>query len=138
MVSIDLPSEIICKVVNGGTISNRKGVNVPGVSLSMPYISEKDYDDLVFGVEQEVDFIAASFTRSAQDILDIRKILDSRGCHWIKICLLYTSPPGFPPHRLKPGGEKRNSDERKNFFLEKAWCLACLLSTSGGPQTPAR
>ncbi|MDY4192395.1 MAG: pyruvate kinase [Oscillospiraceae bacterium] len=85
VVSIDLPSEIICKVVNGGTISNRKGVNVPGVSLSMPYISEKDYDDIVFGVEQGVDFIAASFTRSAQDILDIRKILDSRGCHWIKI-----------------------------------------------------
>ena len=50
VVSIDLPSEIICKVVNGGTISNRKGVNVPGVSLSMPYISEKDYDDIVFGV----------------------------------------------------------------------------------------
>lgn len=85
VVSVDLPSEIICRVVNGGVISDRKGVNVPGVSLSMPYVSDRDHDDIVFGVGQGVDFIAASFTRSAQDILDIRKILDFKGCHWVRI-----------------------------------------------------
>ncbi|MDD2955598.1 MAG: pyruvate kinase [Oscillospiraceae bacterium] len=85
VVNVDLPSEIICKVVNGGVLGNRKGVNVPGVKLSMPYLSDKDYDDIVFGINQGADFIAASFTRSAQDILDIRKVLDQHGCHWIKI-----------------------------------------------------
>ena len=54
------PKDIICQVLNGGVISNRKGVNVPNVELSMPYISEKDYGDIVFAVEHDYDFIAAS------------------------------------------------------------------------------
>ena len=77
--------EIACEVINGGTVSDRKGVNVPGVSLSMPYISEKDRSDILFGAECGFDFIAASFTRSAQDILDIRRVLETCGCHSINI-----------------------------------------------------
>ena len=79
------PKDIICQVLNGGMISNRKGVNVPNVELSMPYISEKDYGDIVFAVEHDYDFIAASFVRTADDVLAIRKILAEKGGEDINI-----------------------------------------------------
>ncbi|MCI1964651.1 MAG: pyruvate kinase [Oscillospiraceae bacterium] len=78
-------TDVVCTVKNGGTISSRKGVNVPGAHLSLPFISEKDRQDLAFGVEQGFDFIAASFTRTAQDITDMRSELQALGCHNIKI-----------------------------------------------------
>ena len=78
-------TDITCTVINGGTISNNKGVNVPDTVLSMPFISEKDYADICFAVEQGFDFIAASFTRTADDVLQIRKILDEKGGSNIKI-----------------------------------------------------
>ena len=59
--------DIVCKVINGGFVSNHKGVNVPGAILSMPYISEVDLADIVFGVEHGFDFIAASFVRTRED-----------------------------------------------------------------------
>ncbi|MBB5183796.1 pyruvate kinase [Catenisphaera adipataccumulans] len=68
-------SNIHCKVMNGGTISNKKGVNIPNVDVSMPFISQKDHDDIVFGCEMGFELLAASFTRTAQDIKDIRKII---------------------------------------------------------------
>lgn len=77
--------EIFCVVENGGVISNKKGINVPGVSLSMPFISQKDYDDIIFAIEEGFDYIAASFTRTADDILEIRKILEKKNCEHIKI-----------------------------------------------------
>ncbi len=78
-------TDIICTVENGGPVSNHKGVNVPNVHLSMPYISEKDKDDIIFGIEQGFDFIAASFVRTADDILEIRDILSSHNCNFINI-----------------------------------------------------
>ncbi len=81
----NIPMDIVCRVLNGGTVSNKKGVNVPNVELSMPYISEKDYSDIVFGVENEYDFIAASFVRTADDVLEIRKILEEKDGSEIKI-----------------------------------------------------
>ena len=78
-------TDIVCTVLNGGMISNRKGVNVPNVELSMPYISQKDYEDIIFAVEQDYDFIAASFVRTADDIMQIRKILEEHDCHSINI-----------------------------------------------------
>ena len=69
------PTDIICKVKNGGIISSRKGVNVPGIHLTMPYISDKDHLDILFAIEHDYDYIAASFVRSAEDVEDIRKIL---------------------------------------------------------------
>ena len=69
---------IRCRVENSGVMKNHKGVNVPGVSLSMPYMSQQDRDDILFGVEQGFDFIAASFVRCAADVRDIRRVLDSR------------------------------------------------------------
>jgi pyruvate kinase len=67
-------TDIICTVQNDGAISDNKGVNVPGTKLTMPFISPKDRDDIIFAVEKGYDFIAASFTRSAADIMEIRKI----------------------------------------------------------------
>ncbi len=78
-------TDIVCEVINGGMISNKKGVNVPNVELSMPFISETDYSDIVFGIENGFDFIAASFTRTADDILQIRKILEEHDCKSINI-----------------------------------------------------
>ena len=81
----DAPMDINCRVLNDGFVSNKKGVNVPNVELSMPYISEKDYNDIVFGVEHDYDFIAASFVRTADDVLAIRRILKEKGGEDIKI-----------------------------------------------------
>ena len=68
--------EIVCKVLNGGMVSNHKGINVPGVDLTMPYISDVDRADIMFGVQMGFDFIAASFVRNKEDVLAIREILD--------------------------------------------------------------
>ena len=67
--------EIICTVINGGWVSNHKGVNVPNAVLSMPYINDADREDIIFGCEMGYDFIASSFTRCKEDILEVRKIL---------------------------------------------------------------
>lgn len=72
-------TDIVCRVINGGFVSNHKGVNVPGAVLSMPYISEADREDIIFGIEHGFDFLAASFARCKEDILEVRRILDSRG-----------------------------------------------------------
>lgn len=77
--------EILCQVQNDGVISDRKGINVPDAALSMPYISQKDYEDILFGIEHDIDFIAASFVRSADDVLQIRNIFEEKHCHSINI-----------------------------------------------------
>lgn len=71
--------EIICNVINGGFVSNHKGLNVPGAVLSMPYISQVDREDILFGIEMGYEFIAASFARCREDILELRGILEEHG-----------------------------------------------------------
>ncbi len=78
-------TDIACTVVNGGKISNHKGINVPGVSLSMPYLSDSDKADLLFGIREGFDFVAASFVRTAQDVLAIKGFLNENGGRQIKI-----------------------------------------------------
>jgi len=78
-------TDIRCKVLNGGTIKNRKGVNVPNISINLPAVTEKDVEDIKFGIENDVDFIAASFIRRAEDVLQIRKILEDNGGEHIEI-----------------------------------------------------
>lgn len=78
-------TDIVCRVIHGGKISNNKGINVPGVTLKLPYLSEKDVNDIIFGIKNDFDFIATSFTRSAQDILDIKDILNANNGSNIKI-----------------------------------------------------
>jgi pyruvate kinase len=78
-------TEIECRIVNGGTLKSKKGVNVPGVSVSLPGITEKDAADIVFGIQQGVDFIAASFVRKASDVLEIRHLLEQDNATHIHI-----------------------------------------------------
>lgn len=70
--------DIVCRVKNGGDIYPHKGVNVPGVEVKLPGVTEKDISDIIFGIEQDIDFIAASFVRKASDVLEIRRILEER------------------------------------------------------------
>ena len=72
-------TDIVCTVINGGFVSNKKGVNVPGAELSMPFISDVDREDILFGIKMGFDFLACSFVRSKEDILEVRKILNEQG-----------------------------------------------------------
>lgn len=68
--------DIVCKVLNDAILSNRKSINIPNIIVDMPYISKVDREDIIFGIEQCVDYIAASFVRRPEDVLEIRKLLD--------------------------------------------------------------
>lgn len=77
--------EIHTKILNTGTLKNKKGVNVPGVSVKLPGITEKDTNDILFGIEQGIDFIAASFVRRASDVLEIKQLLEDNNASHIHI-----------------------------------------------------
>lgn len=87
-------TDVKCVVVNPGPVSNNKGVNLPGTVVSMPYMSEKDISDINFAVDNDFDFIAASFVRTAGDVLKIRRILDERNCSSIAIIAKIESRQG--------------------------------------------
>ncbi|MGL4850020.1 MAG: pyruvate kinase [Clostridium sp.] len=89
-----IDKEIKCIVTVGGVIKNHKGVNVPNISINLPSVTEKDKEDIIFGCENDVDFIAASFVRKASDILDVRNILDSHGGEHIKVIAKIESQEG--------------------------------------------
>lgn len=78
-------NDIICKIINGGELGQKKGVNVPNVPIRLPAITEKDIDDIRFGVEQDVDFIAASFVRNAECILEIKALLRECGAPYTPV-----------------------------------------------------
>lgn len=78
-------TDIVCQVIDGGELSNNKGVNIPEVDLSMPYLSERDMSDLEFGAKMDFDFIAASFVRSGADVDYLRKFINSLGWRTPKI-----------------------------------------------------
>ena len=83
--SVDSAGEIHCTVRSGGRVSDRKGVNVPGVHLSLPFLSEADQSDLLFGIETGFDFVAASFVRTADDVREMRRFLEEHGGRRMKI-----------------------------------------------------
>ncbi|MBC8589688.1 pyruvate kinase [Wansuia hejianensis] len=78
-------TDIKCVALNGGTLKNHKGVNVPNVEINLPAITEKDIKDIIFGIENDVDFIAASFIRRAEDVTEIRRVLEENNGHHIQI-----------------------------------------------------
>ncbi|MBQ7335635.1 MAG: pyruvate kinase [Clostridia bacterium] len=78
-------TDIRCRVDVGGLLSNHKSINIPNFHIDMPYLSEHDEADLIFGIEQDVDFVAASFVRCKEDVIRLRKFLDYHGGHSIKI-----------------------------------------------------
>ncbi len=77
--------DIVCHVLNGGKVSNNKGINVPGCELSMPYVSSTDRKDIKFAVEEDFDFIAASFVRTKDDVAQIRQVLEENNGEDIKL-----------------------------------------------------
>lgn len=78
-------TDIHCTVVSGGPLSNRKSINIPNIHLDLPYLSPADEADLIFGIEHDVDFIAASFVRSKEDVIALRKFINYHGGHKIRI-----------------------------------------------------
>ena len=78
-------TDIVCRVEVGGYVSNHKGINIPGTSIDMPYLSAKDEEDLLFGIKENIDFVAASFVRCKENVVELRRFLDYHGGHSIKI-----------------------------------------------------
>ncbi len=87
--------DVICKVMNGGELGNRKSINIPGTHINLPALKEKDINDLIAGCEHDFDYIAASFIRSKDDVLAIRKVLDENGGKNIKIISKIESQEGI-------------------------------------------
>lgn len=77
--------EVVCRVTTGGELSDRKSINIPNVHLNMPYLSPADESDLLFGIEMDVDFVAASFVRRREDVIALRRFLNYHGGHSVKI-----------------------------------------------------
>ena len=78
-------TKVNCKALNQGSLGDNKGVNIPGITVKMPFVSQKDFDDVLFGIKHDFDFIAASFVRNAEDIKELRKILEDKNCTSIQI-----------------------------------------------------
>lgn len=87
-------TDVVCKVLNTGILSNHKGVNLPGSKTNLPSLTPKDIDDIKFGIENDIDFIAASFVRKKEDVYDIRKVLEDHGGKHIKIISKIESQEG--------------------------------------------
>lgn len=78
-------TDIECRIINGGIVNDKKGLNVPGVKLDMPYVSDKDVEDIKFAIKHDFDYIAASFVRTAEDVIEIKTILEENGGQDIQI-----------------------------------------------------
>jgi pyruvate kinase len=78
-------TDVECEILNGGDISNRKGVNIPGVRINLPFVSDRDKEDLLFGIKNNMDFVAASFVRTSVDVKELRLFLDENGGESIQI-----------------------------------------------------
>ncbi len=87
-------TDLICTVIHGGKLSDHKGINIPNVDVGMDYLSEQDKSDLLFGIEEDVDFVAASFVRTAEDARTIRQFLDDNGGNNIKLIAKIESTHG--------------------------------------------
>ena len=70
--------EMNCRILNGGTLGSKKSINLPGVCIELPALTEKDRSDIIFGIQQKVDYVAASFVRKPHDVLAIRKVLEKQ------------------------------------------------------------
>ncbi len=93
-------TDVVCRVVEGGRIKSRKGVNIPNKSLDTEYISEADRSDLLFGIEMDVDYVAASFVRSGSDVEELRALLNDNGGEKIKIISKIENTEGINNFRI--------------------------------------
>jgi len=97
---------LLCEAQNEATLGNRKSVNVPGVRINLPSLTEKDRNNILYAIEKDIDYIAHSFVRNKQDVLDIRQILDQYGSD-IRIIAKIREPGGRGQYRRDPGGGRR-------------------------------
>ena len=115
-------TDIVCEVINGGYVSNHKGINVPGVVLSMPYISEVDREDILFGVKMGYDYLAASFVRCREDVEAVRKLITDNGGK-MKIISKIENMQGIGGIGWHYGGTRRygrrSSNGRSSNFTER-------------------
>ena len=79
------PNDIICRIIRGGELTSYKGINIPNISMDISSLTEKDYQDILFGIKNKVDFIGLSFTRNAEDVLRARKFLKENGAEDISL-----------------------------------------------------
>lgn len=86
---------VLCKIITGGVLGSRKGINVPGVSLDVPFISEQDYEDIIYACKNNGDFLALSFVNSKEDIFEAQKILEEQGCADMQIVSKVESVEGI-------------------------------------------
>lgn len=94
VIEIKDGTDVVCKALNNGILSDHKGVNLPGSKTNLPAITPKDVDDIKFGIENDIDIIAASFVRKKEDVYDIRKVLEDHGGEHIKIISKIESQEG--------------------------------------------
>ncbi len=87
-------TDVVCRVVSGGELSSRKGINLPGTHISMPYISPQDREDILFGIRTGFDYIAASFVRSKEDLMEVRQLLNENGGEHVNIMAKIENPDG--------------------------------------------
>ncbi len=87
-------TDVVCRVVSGGELSSRKGINLPGTHISMPYISPQDREDILFGIRTGFDYIAASFVRSKEDLMEVRQLLNENGGEHVDIMAKIENPDG--------------------------------------------
>ena len=85
VIEITDDTEIKCIALNNGTLKNHKGINVPNTKINLPAVTEKDIEDILFGIKNGIDFIAASFVRKSADILEIRKVLEENNGEHVEI-----------------------------------------------------
>jgi len=105
-------NEISCRVVNSGTLGNKKGVNMPGTTVALPAMSDKDREDIRWGIKNDIDFIAASFVRKAQDVKDIRS--------YVATLMNEFHPPHHPHPRVISKIESTEALENFNEILEES------------------
>jgi pyruvate kinase len=86
-------------VLSGGPLSDNKSVNLPGIDIDMPYLSDQDRADIQFAVENELDFIALSFVRTGQDVMDVKRLLAHKGESGIELISKIEKPLRHRPHR---------------------------------------
>ncbi len=94
VIEIKDGTDVVCKALNNGILSDHKGVNLPGSKTNLPSITPKDVDDIKFGIENDIDIIAASFVRKKEDVYDIRRVLEDHGGEHIKIISKIESQEG--------------------------------------------
>ena len=97
-----------CRVLDGGTLGSRKHINLPGVRVNLPSITDKDRRDILFGIEHDVDFIALSFVRNAEAVLRARQLIEDAGGHHAQADRQDRKPGGRRQLRRDPGGRRRH------------------------------